>query len=199
MRIENLKYSCSYDLVCNLYKVTLLQDPSFKIYQDAYISIETINTDCIAPTQYYVLNEELQSKLELKYELIKWRKDLFDIRGYLEFNVQGEAINRTLLPPIVEESIERDGSIIHLLNDGMHRVYLARMEGRNITVAYIRGVPKNYPYYAYPIKGGWDAVEKIDSLQEGYIKKWHRIENNKKLYRNFDSVFSNCSKPRMSS
>ena len=78
----------------------------------------------------------------------------------------------------------------------MHRIYLARIERINPEIIFVRGIPKQYPYYAYPIRGSWDQVERVDHLPEGYIKKWHRIKNNKMLYRNFDSIFSNCSKPR---
>ena len=84
----------------------------------------------------------------------------------------------------------------HFINDGMHRCYLAKAERKKIEVVYVRGVPKDLPYYAYPIIGGWDSVERINSLEKGYIKKWHRLKDNKKLYRNFDSSFKTCSKPR---
>jgi len=176
--------------------VTMLKDPFIKVYKDSYISVERLNIDCLVPPQNYVLNYELENKLELKYELERHGIDLFELNGYVEFKLEGEDITRTLLPPIVEESIEADGTIVPIICDGMHRCYLARLERRNIDVVFVRGIPKEYPYYAYPIRGSWEKVERINNIEKGYIKKWHRIQDNKKLYRNFDSVFSNCSQPR---
>ena len=53
------------------------------------------------------------------------------------------------LPPVIEESIERDGKKVLLINDGIHRVYAARKRGRKINVVLARNVPPEYPYYAY--------------------------------------------------
>lgn len=206
MKIEIVKHfngSWGIDqLIKRLRLVGMLKSDFTRPYSDAYISLEKINVDCLAPPQNYVLNYELAGKLDLKYALEEHNIDMYNLNGFVEFSVNGDLdengdkIIRTLLPPIVEESIEEDGTILPVINDGMHRCYLARTERRKIEVAYIRGVPKHLPYYAYPIRGGWDSVERIDSLEKGYIKKWHRIKENKQLYRNFDSAFKTCSKPR---
>lgn len=189
-------------LIKRLRLVGMLKAEFTRPYKDAYISLEKVDVDCIAPPQNYVLNSELQGKLELKYALEKQDIDMYNLNGFVEFKVDGdldengEEIIRTLLPPVVEESVEADGMIVPVLNDGMHRCYLARTERRRMEIIYIRGVSKELPYYAYPIRGGWNSVERINSLEKGYIKKWHRIQDNKKLYRNFDSAFYTCSKPR---
>lgn len=195
MNILSTKFFNEEALIQQLRKVTMLKDPTNYIYKDVYISLENINTDYLIPPQNYLLNNELENKLELKYALEKHGYDLFNLNGYLEFQLDtGQIV--TLLPPIVEESIEQNGAVLPIINDGMHRVYLARVHGVNPKVIFIRGVPNQYPYYAFPVIGGWDKVERVDSIPKGYIKKWHRIQNNKMLYRNFDSVFTNCSKPR---
>lgn len=183
-------------LIEKLRNITMLKDPSVFIYRDVFISLEKLNTNCLVPPQNYVLDYELLKKRELKYALKERGYDLFDLHGYWEFRLEGDNALRTLLPPIVEESIEEDGNVIPIICDGMHRIYLARAEGKQLEVVYIRGIPKQYPYYAYPVRGGWDRVKVMNNLPAGYIKKWHRIEDNKKLYRNFDSVFKNCSEPR---
>jgi len=196
MKIVEVKHYGPKILAHQLRGITMLKDPEEKIYKDVYISIERLNTNCLVPPQNYVLNYELENKLELKYELERHGYNLFELNGYIVFKLDGENIERTLLPPIVEESIEADGTVIPIICDGMHRCYLAKVERKNIDVIYVRGVPKQYPYYAYPVLGGWNKVEKINTIEPGFIKKFHRIQDNKKLYRNFDSVFSNCSKPR---
>ena len=196
MKINKVECFNKTELIKKIKKVTMLKDPDSFVYENTFVSLESINTNCLIPPQNYVLNYELENKLELKYELKKHNVNLFNLDGYIEFYLEGEDIKRTLLPPIVEESIEDDGIIIPIICDGMHRCYLSRVERKKIQVVYIRGISKEYPYYAYPVLNGWDKVERIDKINGGYIKKWHRIKDNKKLYRNFDSVFSNCSKPR---
>jgi hypothetical protein len=110
--------------------------------------------------------------------------------------LQGSDEPIDVLPPVVERSVEADGSIVKILNDGMHRVYLARMERSPIQVVYVREVPNEYPYYAYPLVNGWNDVEIVNELPEHYIKKWHRIPNYKTLYRDFNTAFQNVGGPR---
>jgi len=102
-----------------------------------------------------------------------------------------------LLPPVIEEFIEKNGRVVRIINDGMHRVYLAFLEWIVPQVIYVRGVPKNLPYYAFPIpEQDWTKIEIVDDIPARYIKKWHRIEKNKRLYRNFNSAFINVGGPR---
>ena len=95
-----------------------------------------------------------------------------------------------------KQSGEADGSVVKILNDGMHRVYLARMERSPIQVVYVRKVPRECPYYAFPLVNGWNDVEIVQDLPEGYIKKWHRIKDYKSLYRDFNTGFQNVGGPR---
>lgn len=196
MKVFNIFHYGKDKLVEKLRFITMLKDKDNYIYKDAFISIEKVNVDCLVPPQNYVLNPELKNKLELKYAFEEHGIDIFNLDGYVTFELDGDTTTRTLLPPVVEESIEPDGTILPIINDGMHRIYLARIERKPIEVIFVRGVPKEYPYYAYPVIGGWDSVKPVDELTPKTIKKWHRIQDNKKLYRNLDSVFSNCSKPR---
>lgn len=202
MEITKIEEYSIKKLIEKLRKVTMLKNPSVKIYKDAFISLEKINTDFLTPPQRYILRDNIKNKLELKFTLEKRiQLNLFNIDGYIEF-INNDLYSIyygktfTLLPPIIEESIEENGKVFNIINDGMHRIYLARLLGIIPKVVFIRGIPKEYPYYAYPLRNGWDDVIEIDSIQPNYIKKLHRIEDNKRLYRNFDSVFINCSTPR---
>ena len=200
MNIIDVKHFSKEILIGKLRNLTMLKDLYNYIYKDVYISLEKVNTKSLVPPQNYVLNYELAQKRELRFALLEKGYDLFNLNGYLELTVENESGHGsqvvTLLPPVVEESIENDGMIVPIINDGMHRIYLARIERINPEVIYVRGIPKEFPYYAYPVCNGWDDVERIYEIAKGYTKKWHRIKDNKKLYRNFDSVFTNCSKPR---
>lgn len=122
--------------------------------------------------------------------------DIFKLDGYVTIWLEGYDDPIDVLPPVVERSEEADWSVVNILNDGMHRVYLARMERTPIQVVYASGVPKQFPYYAFPLVNGWNDVEIVSELPDGYIKKWHRIREYKTLYRNFNSGFQNVGGPR---
>lgn len=184
------------ELIRKLRRVTMLTDPSLYVYKDVFISLEKIHTRFLAPPQSYVLVKELQKVRELKWQLEGHGIDLFTLNGYVSLYLEGYEEPIDLLPPIVEESLEQDGSIFNIVCDGMHRVYLARMEWVAPQVVFIRGLPENMPYYAFPIPEGWPAVAIKEDLPEGFIKKWHRIRDYKSLYRNFNSSFNNVGGPR---
>lgn len=205
MEITNLNYKTNYELITKLHKVTMLKDDKCFVYNNAYITTEILDPNYLSPSQFYILKDELNKKIELQeafknycnknYPVCRYGgTDIFSINGYYEFKVSNEIETRTLLPPIVEESIEKDGKIYSLINDGIHRIYLALLQKRKINVVYIRGALK--PYYAYPLPNGWNDVKIVKEINSNLIKKIHRIQDNKKLYRNFDSVFTNCSAPR---
>ena len=60
------------------------------------------------------------------------------------------------------------------------------------------GVPKAYPYYAYPRREGWEGLDLLADNPDpkAYLKKCHRLRHNKRLYRDFQAVFHNVGGPR---
>ncbi|RMD52855.1 MAG: hypothetical protein D6828_05300 [Nitrospirae bacterium] len=186
----------SRELISRLRGVTMLASPGIKPYRDAFISLEKIKTEHLAPAQRYVLVDELKKIRKLKDALYEHSVDIYNIDGYVKLWIEGLESPIDLLPPVVEESIEEDGSVFNIINDGMHRLYTAHLEYIVPRVVFIRGVPKELPYYAYPLRGGWRDVIIVEELLEGFLKKWHRCEDYKKLYRNFNSAFENVGEPR---
>jgi hypothetical protein len=178
-----------------------LEKPEVLVYSQALISLELIHTNCLHPPQNYLWLQELRKTQELRWSLAAWGVDLFRLDGYVTYTVRlndGEEVVYDLYPPIVEESFEADGTIALLINDGMHRLYLARMEWVVPQVTYIRGVPKEYPYYAFPRVGGWEGLDLVadNPDPQRYLKKTHRIRHNKQLYRDFQAVFQNVGRSR---
>ncbi|MCL5102756.1 MAG: hypothetical protein M1133_01400 [Armatimonadetes bacterium] len=184
------------ELLANMRKVGMLTHPEARVYDKSTIELPTLHTDEIAPAQRYVLACEIMKVRDLRWALREHGIDLFKLDGYVTIWLQGYDDPIDVLPPVIEESTEADGSAVKILNDGMHRVYLARMERSPIQVLYVSGVPKEYPYYAFPLVDGWGGVEIVHELPEGYIKKWHRIKNYKTLYRDFNTGFQNVGGPR---
>ncbi|KJR43599.1 hypothetical protein MCHI_000501 [Candidatus Magnetoovum chiemensis] len=196
MKITAVEHFSSSELIRRLRDVTMLTNPQVYPYKEVFISLESISTDHLVPAQSYILNSELLKVRQLKWELEGHGIDMFNLNGYVKFWLDGYSEPLDLLPPVVEESVERDGLVVNIVNDGMHRVYAARLEWVIPQVVFIRGIPKELPYYAYPVRGGWDRVAAVDRLEEGFIKKWHRIKEYKTLYRNFNSAFENVGAPR---
>lgn len=196
MQIERVERHGVDELVANMRRVSMLTRPDEMPYRDARIELVTLHTNDIAPAQRYVLSQELVKVRDLRWALREHDIDLFRLDGYLTLWIEGYDDPIDLLPPVVEQSAEADSTVVNILNDGMHRVYLARMERSPIQVVYVRDVPKEFPYYAFPLVNGWNDVEIVSELPEGYIKKWHRIKDYKSLYRNFNSGFRNVGGPR---
>lgn len=196
MDIKRVERHSIDELMTNMRKVAMLTHPGDLPYKDARISLDERHTNEIAPAQRYVLTQEILKVRDLQWSLGEHDVDLFKLDGYVTIWLEGYDDPIDVLPPVVEESEEADGSTVEILNDGMHRVYLARMERSPIQVVYVDSVPKEYPYYAFPLVNGWNDVEIVSELPEGYIKKWHRIKNYKSLYRDFNSGFQNVGGPR---
>ena len=193
LRIETFPTS---ELISRLRNVSMLKAPETKVYTEAFISLEKIRPEFLAPPQNYILREELKKVRLLKWALEKQGVNIFEMNGFVRMHLDSFEEPVDVLPPVVEESIENDGSVHLIINDGMHRIYMALREWVIPEVILIRGVPKNLPYYAYPVPGGWEKVEEREDLPSGYLKKWHRIADYHSLYRNFNSAFINVGGPR---
>lgn len=196
MKIVKVEKHSADELLQRLHRISMLTHPDVMIYDKAFISLEKIRTEFLSPPQSYVLTSELQKVRNLRWALKEFGIELFCLDGYVSIYLEGNDEPVDVLPPVIEESVEADGSVHFLICDGMHRVSLARMECFIPQVVYVRGIPKDKPYYAYPVPGGWDAVVTRDDLPEGFIKKWHRIKEYKTLYRDFNSAFCNVGGPR---
>lgn len=189
------------ELISCLRRVPLLKQPEVLIYDQALISLELIHPESLHPAQNYLWLEELRKTQELRWTLRDRGVDLFRLDGYVTYTVRlpdGQEVVYDLYPPIVEESLEADGTLALIINDGMHRLYLARLEWVVPQVVYIRGVPKAYPYYAFPRPERWQGLELLAANPDPqtYLKKCHRQRDNKRLFRDFQAVFNNVGRPR---
>ena len=187
-------------LIENLRKVSMLKRPDVFPYAGAEISLEQASFSDVLPAQRYVLSDALRRAQHLEWELGRFDIDLFALHGYVTIwtDMSEEPID--VLPPVVEAMTEANGRPVNIINDGMHRMYAARLEWKTPQVVRIKGIPAEYPYYAYPIPGEncWDVIQILEGslIRPDLIKKWHRIADNKTLYRNFNSSFINVGGPR---
>jgi len=219
MNIVAIRFHTQHELVARLRKVTMLHDKSIFPYKNADIQVTDIATDQLAPAQLYVLRAEFEKVRDLRWALHGHGLDLLRLGeariadgqlseqpgvgqplGFIDFDLQvGEDTQTiTLLPPVVEIQEEANRVRHNLINDGLHRCYLARVSWVIPAVVRIEGVPKDLPYYAFPTPGGWADVHIVDAIGAKLIKKHHRFPypDYKRYYRDFNSAFTNVGGPR---
>jgi hypothetical protein len=188
------------ELFAGLRKVVMLKDRATQPYAAASLAVTTLPWSAIRPAQRYALADGLAKIHCLEWELEKRGFDLFDLDGYLTVWTDQSPEPIDVLPPIVETVEEADGSRVNVVNDGAHRMYVARLEWKVPKIVLAWDLPPQYPYYAYPIPGEspWDSIVLVEgeTIPATMVKKWHRGEDNKLLYRDFNSAFQNVGGPR---
>ena len=166
-------------------------------YADAQLElVEALDPDCVAPAQNYVLRDGVEFVLALRSALAQRGIDPFRLDGGITFRTSDDPSRpRTLIPPIVEESVEDGPRTVWLICDGMHRIYAARSLGLTFSAVVVRNAA--YPYYAFPTEGGWRNVELLDRLPAVRQKKVYRQPDNyKALFRDFNAVFPQVQEQR---
>lgn len=191
----------SQELISTLHQTPLQGYNQTLVYRDAFISIQKqVDPYSLVPTQRYVL-EPIVNRLESLYKsLLNQQEDLLALRGGL-WITKGED-SFPFIPPIVEEYWEPNSNRWlgkrWIISDGMHRAYVAQRLAKPINIILIQNVPKEFPYYAYPLKGGWRDVYNLKELPRGFVKKYHREGDYKSLYRNYNEVLPGVQLPRTS-
>jgi hypothetical protein len=200
MQITKYDLLAEGELLSRLKRTRLRGFDRAEVYRDATLEVVEADPESLTPAQRYVLQEGVQAILDVADAFEPRGIDVFALRGALLFWPEGsdpEGVPIPFLPPVIEESVERDGKKILLINDGIHRVYAARKRGRKLNVVLARNVPAEYPYYAYALPDGWAQVDELAELQEGYQKKEYRNpENYKALFRDFNEIFEGVQKQR---
>ena len=200
MQITKYDLLAEGELLSRLKRTRLRGFDRAEVYRDATLEVVEADPESLTPAQRYVLQEGVQAILDVADAFEPRGIDVFALRGALLFWPEGSDPDGPpipFLPPVIEESIERDGRKILLINDGIHRVYAARKRGRKLNVVLARNVPAEYPYYAYALPDGWAQVDELAELQEGYQKKEYRNpENYKALFRDFNEIFEGVQKQR---
>jgi hypothetical protein len=160
--------------------------------------VPALHTDALTPAQNYVLTPSVDKILELRADLLAKRVDIFALDGGVYVTTSADPDERIpVIPPIVEESIEPDGRTVLLINDGMHRIFAARSLGLPVSVVLARGVPREYPYYAFALDDGWCQVIAVAELPEGHQRKKYRQPSDyRALYRDFNALFPGVQKDR---
>lgn len=205
MKVSRYELFGKDKLLSSLKKTRLKGFDGAEIYKDAELEVKlAVSPSELAPAQRYVLESDFRRIEDLFEEFERLSVDIFALEGGLLFWIEDENGKEEgpipLIPPIVEISDEPDGRIVQLINDGMHRVYAAKRLGKPLNIVLIKGVPKQYPYYALALPHGWEDVQELDELPDGFVKKSYRNPSNyKSLFRDFNGVFPGVQKQRKKS
>jgi hypothetical protein len=167
-------------------------------YENATLELAAVHSDALAPAQNYVLKPTVATVLRMREALLQEGLDFFALAGGAHVRTSDAPDDHIpVIPPIVEESWEPDGRSVFLVSDGLHRVFAARSLGLPLTVVKISRVPREYPYYAYALRGGWSEVAELAELPDGHQKKDYRQPGSyKDLFRDFNAVFPGVQKQR---
>lgn len=202
MNITRIETITEEDLLARFQKTRLRGHGQPLIYEKSDLTwVRHVDPHTLYPAQNYLLREDFQRLHDLHDVFQKHGHDIFALEGGLLFWVQEEGEEEEgpipLTPPIVEMSQEPDGTLIPLINDGMHRVYTAMHLKKTLHIILVRHVPTQWPYYAYARTEGWQGVEVLTELPDTYIKKRYRDpENHKALFRDFNGIFPGIQKQR---
>jgi hypothetical protein len=202
MNLSNINHIDRDELLRRLKQTRLKGFGQPLIYEHATLELAAaVDTDRLVPAQRYVLSESVGRILGLRTRLLARDLDIFRLEGGLLLSFDDDpGAEIPLLPPIIEESREPGGRTVWLINDGMHRVYAARKSGLPINVVLARGVPEDWPYYAYALEQGWADVQALDELPDNFLKKTYRNPDNyKSLFRDFNAVFPRIQEQRKQS
>ncbi len=197
MEIIKFEYYNTDTLIQLLKEVHLKKKPHLKIFKNSQITLkENVSPDDICFSQYYVLEKDLNEISLTRKSLLEYGVDIFCLKGFIRVFYRDPEDYQVkifdVLPPVVEIS-DADGGI-PLLDDGMHRVYLAREAGCTINVVEIAQVDPQYPYYALPNEAGWKNLRRCAEVPD--IKKNYRIKDYKLLFRDFNTSFINVTQSR---
>jgi len=178
------------------------------VYTDARISLKRFYTEEINPTTFYLLKRGIKLQRELRTTLLdKYEIDTLNLDAAYEIeNEKGEIWGLT--PPIIEltprkvKYVPRKGEIpyedevvvqVPIINDGAHRVWLARENHETFVGLFISGADPNFPFYAHPNE--WSMVKILDEVpKDKRDKKFYSMENCYDLYRDFEVL--GCGAPR---
>ena len=208
MNIEIINKRTIADLVRAVKDVPLLGDKNVKPYRDASVSLMRFSPEEVNPTTFYVLKKGIEFQRELREAMLAQHGiDTLELSYWLEISVNGGA-PWGLTPPVVELThrkvhyVAEDGGVdkrgafeikIPIINDGAHRVWLAREEKMWFAGLYISGADANHPFYAHP--NNWSDVKEVDEVpKEKHLKKLYVKDDCYSLYRDFGVL--GCGAPR---
>jgi hypothetical protein len=200
MRIRQVETIPAPELIGRLKLTRLRGHGQPLVYEHAQLELRSMSTDSLWPAQRYLLTQNVERIHELRQALLDRQIDMFALEGACLVWADGltdDGRPMPVLPPIVEESVEADGRTVLLINDGMHRVWAARQRDLPITVVLVRDVPRQWPYYAFPLENGWADVREMTTAPPTHEKKNHRDPgNHKALFRDFNAVFPGVQETR---
>lgn len=177
-----------------LRRVSLRGNKSALPYKNARIRLQKLSVIYLTPCQYHVYPYALARVASIKRN--PYTAEIFDNAkvGSVEME-NDDGVRFIHMPPIVEQINDNYNDLL-VIADGTHRLYYSIIRGYKYEYCWlIENVNPRYPYYAKPIRGGWASINIYDQLPDNFIKRDY-VKNHKKLYRNYNGVFTNIQPER---
>lgn len=162
-------------------KATKTLEGGIPIYEDAQISLQTVDPNEVFPIANYVLTENLKRLFGTWIQHMKDDCNIFDLNGLV-------AVDDFLIAPPVVEWCEQDQKT--LIVDGIHRFWLARKMHLPITTIFVEGVDPNYPVISFPMP--WEEVRIHEKRPDNsrYLRPGITNENRQRFYRDLSVLGS---------
>ncbi len=202
MNLTNLRKYTKMQLIDKLRKVILLNSEKsgnpIYVYKDALIDLREIKVRDLVPLQLYQLrsSNQLVSSLYKTFQK-KYSEDIFNMGGY--YTYEADSKKYAFIPPIVEYVENSKGETQSVVIDGLHRILLAKeLKKETISVVIIENIPQELILPVVPNR--WEEMALVETAPKNENKRKWLVppEEGYLYYRNFQSVFQNIGKPRVS-
>jgi hypothetical protein len=154
--------------------VPLRGDASLHPYQTAHINCRQMAIASLAPTAFYVLADQLDQHHNFGERLRSdLGRELFELDELLAYEQDGQ--NWRIAPVIIETAYDPSlGQSVSAIVDGLHRVWLAREQGRTmITVVEITEIPAQFPLVPLPLQ--WSDLSVVERVPANEQKRRFRF------------------------
>lgn len=154
--------------------VPLRGDARLHPYQTAHFSRRQMPIATLSPTAFYVLTDQLDQHRSFAKRLRDdLGCDLFGLDELLAYDQDGR--DWRIGPVIVETADEPSlGRPVSAIVDGLHRVWLAREQGRDmVAVVEITAIPAHFPLVPLPLQ--WSDLAVVERVPANEQKRRFRF------------------------
>lgn len=165
-----------------LRSIKLQGDECLMPYREAIIENKLVEIDELLPTAFYISRADLRKVERLCEDLLKhYCLSPFDMSTMIDisnYKLKSRRIDVRTTPPIIEVYTESKGKYmgkqVAALVDGLHRCYLAKLQGfTRVRAIVISNIPKNMPLVPLPLS--WNEVKVFDGVPE--VKRDYRFKD----------------------
>ena len=190
------------EVIHRLKSVRLVGHNGYPIYQSAQIDLVENVKPCTLYPCYNAMDERfiLDSHAYRDWHLYNYKHktnifDLYHLKhgiciNHIDHLDHHYSAKYQLLPPIVEDGINTlDGTPVRIICTNASRISAAMREGETVNILHVKGVPREFPFHAYPAKYGWMNMKRNWDMGELDGQEFIDPINPYALRRDYAAVF----------